>query len=182
MTKDNQTSACSFGQINQHAGRTHQRLLRRDVGVLAVLIAGAASIIMAAAPAHAGATSTGAIPLDQRIADHASRNGVPVAFARAMIRKESRFNPRAMNAGNYGLMQIRLGTARAMGYRGGAAGLLDAETNLTYGMRYLGKAWKLAGGDVCGAVLRYQAGLDARRQVASTRRACGFVKVAMAGD
>jgi soluble lytic murein transglycosylase-like protein len=177
MSKINLSFDPSHHEIKSRSASVHPMPLPIRALVLTVLTAGAIGLIMPAGPAQAAATS-----LDQRIADHAGRNSVPVAFARAMIRKESRFNPRAMNAGNYGLMQIRLGTARAMGYRGGAAGLLDAETNLTYGMRYLGKAWKLAGGDVCGAVLRYQAGLDARRQVASTRRACGFVKVAMAGD
>jgi soluble lytic murein transglycosylase-like protein len=34
-------------------------------------------------------------------------------------------------------MQIRLGTARAMGFRGQLSELYTPETNLEYGMRYL---------------------------------------------
>ena len=82
--------------------------------------------------------------LDALIVQHAGANGMPVAFVRQVIRRESNFNPRAVDHGNYGLMQIRLGTARALGYRGTAAGLLDPETNMTYGMRYLAGAYRAA--------------------------------------
>ena len=51
---------------------------------------------------------------------------------RRVIRRESGRNPRIVHAGNYSLMQIWLGTARAMGYRNSAAGLLDPNTNMTY--------------------------------------------------
>ena len=44
-------------------------------------------------------------------------------------------------------MQILPATARTMGYRGRPEGLLDAETNLKYGVRYLRGAWLIAGGD-----------------------------------
>ena len=43
--------------------------------------------------------------------------------------------PRLSHRGNYGLMQIRLGTARGVGYSGDAKGLLDPDTNLTYAVR-----------------------------------------------
>ena len=45
-------------------------------------------------------------------------------------------------------MQIRLGTARAMGYHGGSPqGLLDADTNMTYAVKYLAGAYRAAGCD-----------------------------------
>ena len=53
----------------------------------------------------------------------AAANGVPVSLVHRVIMRESRYNARAVTGGNYGLMQIRLGTARAMGYGGSAAGL-----------------------------------------------------------
>ena len=68
---------------------------------------------------------------------HAAANGVPVSLVHRVIMRESKYNPRAVSKGNYGMMQIRLGTARAMGYTGGAAGLLDPETNMTYAVKYL---------------------------------------------
>ena len=96
------------------------------------------------------------------IAQHASANGVPPSLIHRVIMRESRYNPRAVSAGNYGLMQIRLGTARAMGYTGSAAGLLDAETNMTYAVRYLAGAYHAAGGNESRAVALYARGYYAR--------------------
>ena len=70
-------------------------------------------------------------------AGQASTAGLPASLVERVIRRESGGNPRAVHAGNYGLMQIRLSTARAMGYTGSAAGLLDPQTNMTYALRYL---------------------------------------------
>jgi soluble lytic murein transglycosylase-like protein len=96
--------------------------------------------------------------LDALIVQHAGANGMPVAFVRQVIRRESNFNPRAVDHGNYGLMQIRLGTARALGYRGTAAGLLDPETNMTYGIRYLAGAYRVAHGNEARTLLLYSRG------------------------
>ena len=95
---------------------------------------------------------------ESMIAQHASANGVPPSLIHRVIMRESRYNPRAVSAGNYGLMQIRLGTARAMGYTGSAAGLLDAETNMTYAVRYLAGAYHAAGGNELRAVALYARG------------------------
>jgi soluble lytic murein transglycosylase-like protein len=96
--------------------------------------------------------------LDRLIASHAAANGVPENLVRRVIRRESGGNPRAVHAGNYGLMQIRLGTARAMGYRGSAAGLLDPDINMTYAVKYLAGAYRAAGGNADRAVHYYAAG------------------------
>ena len=74
-------------------------------------------------------------PHDALIAKHAAANGVPEHLVRRIIRIESRGNAGAVHAGNYGLMQIRLGTARGVGYSGDAKGLLDPDTNLTYAVK-----------------------------------------------
>jgi soluble lytic murein transglycosylase-like protein len=55
-------------------------------------------------------------------------------------------------------MQIRLGTARAMGYQGTAAGLLDADTNMTYAVKYLAGAYQVAGGNADRTVHYYAGG------------------------
>ena len=60
--------------------------------------------------------------------------------------------------GNYGLMQIKPATARGMGYSGSAAGLLDADTNMTYAVKYLAGAWRVARGNADLAVHYYAAG------------------------
>ena len=96
------------------------------------------------------------------VAQHASANGVPTSLIHRVIMRESRYNPRAISAGNYGLMQIRLGTARAMGYGGSAAGLLDAETNMTYAVRYLAGAYRAAHGNEALAVALYARGYYGR--------------------
>ncbi len=54
-------------------------------------------------------------------------------------------------------MQIKLATARGVGYTGDAAGLRDPDTNLTYGIKYLAGAYRAANGDHNRAV-RYYAG------------------------
>jgi Transglycosylase SLT domain len=96
--------------------------------------------------------------VDGMAAQQASAAGIPVSLVQRVIRRESGGNPRAVSRGNYGLMQIRLGTARAMGYSGSAAGLLDAQTNMTYAVRYLAGAYRAAGGNEGRAVALYARG------------------------
>jgi soluble lytic murein transglycosylase-like protein len=97
-------------------------------------------------------------PLDGMAASQASTNGVPVSLVEHVIKRESGGNPRAVSRGNYGLMQIRLGTARAMGFTGSAAELLDPQVNMTYAVRYLAGAYRAAGGNENRAVALYASG------------------------
>jgi soluble lytic murein transglycosylase-like protein len=83
---------------------------------------------------------------------------VPEALVHRVIQRESSYNPRASSQGNFGLMQIRYDTARGMGYRGPASGLLDANTNLTYAVPYLANAYRVAGGSHDRAVSLYAGG------------------------
>jgi transglycosylase-like protein with SLT domain len=92
------------------------------------------------------------------VSAHARANGIPESLVHRVIMRESRYNPRAVSKGNYGIMQIRLGTARAMGYTGSAAGLLDANTNMIYAVRYLAGAYRAAGGNQNRAVGYYASG------------------------
>ena len=96
--------------------------------------------------------------LDALVAKHAAANGVPEQLVRRVIRRESRGNPRVINKGNYGLMQIRLETAHGLGYRGSAAGLLDADTNMIYAVKYLAGAYRAAGGNADRAMSYYAGG------------------------
>lgn len=108
---------------------------------------------------------------------HAKREGVPVDLAHAVVKVESNFNAKARgSAGEIGLMQIKLQTARGMGYKGSKAGLYDPDTNLKYGMKYLGGAHKLSGGDTCGTILRYNAGHAAKRMNKISAGYCSKVK------
>jgi soluble lytic murein transglycosylase-like protein len=112
--------------------------------------------------------------LDTMIARHAQMNGLPEALVHRVVIRESRYSPRVIGAGGaMGLMQIKYGTAREMGYTGSPAGLLDAETNLTYAVRYLAGAYRVAGGNADRAVANYAHGyrdVTAREGVAPPRR------------
>ena len=93
------------------------------------------------------------------VQSHAAANGVPVSLVHRVIMRESRYNPRAVGRGGaMGMMQIKLATARGMGYSGGAQGLLDANTNLTYAVKYLAGAYRAAGGNQDRAVGYYASG------------------------
>lgn len=103
---------------------------------------------------HAGAT-----PELRRMIEHYARAyDVPVTLVHRVVQRESGYRAGARNGPYYGLMQILPQTARTMGYRGGPEGLLDAETNLRYGVKYLRGAWMVSGGDHDRAVMWYSKG------------------------
>jgi hypothetical protein len=114
------------------------------------------------------------------VAKHAAAQGVPAPLAQAIVAMESRYNPRARGGSNIGLMQIQYRTAQGAGYRGPAAGLYDPETNLTYGMKYLAGAYRLAGGDTCRTIMKYSGGHRATRMTRGHVAYCGKVRAFMA--
>ncbi|MEN3931310.1 transglycosylase SLT domain-containing protein [Microvirga sp. W0021] len=118
-----------------------------------------------------------AASLRSLISKHAAANGIPYKFAEAVVRVESRYNPRARNGPYIGLMQIHPRTAQSLGYGGDASGLFDPDTNLQYGIKYLAMAYKLAGGDTCGTIMRYQGGHRAVSMTSANRKYCSKVKM-----
>jgi soluble lytic murein transglycosylase-like protein len=97
--------------------------------------------------------------LEAMAAAHAQANGVPFALVHRVIMRESRYRPHVVGRGGaMGLMQIKTATARGLGYAGSARGLLDPETNLTYAVRYLAGAYRVAGGNHNRAVMHYARG------------------------
>lgn len=107
------------------------------------------------------------------IAKHARANGVPLRLAMAIVEAESTFRADARGAaGEIGLMQLMPRTARFIGYKGSMKKLYNPDTNLRYGMKYLGKAHKLAGGSTCGTILKYNAGHGAKRMNPISKRYC----------
>lgn len=89
---------------------------------------------------------------------YAKEYDVPVDLVQRVVIRESTHRPGARNGPYYGLMQILPATARGMGYQGSANGLLDAETNLKFGVKYLRGAYMVAGGDRDDAVKWYSRG------------------------
>jgi len=92
--------------------------------------------------------NTGHPQIDALVATHARVNNVPEALIHRVIVRESKYQKDLVGScGCIGLMQIKLGTARGLGYGGDARGLHDPDTNLTYGVKYLAGAYRAANGD-----------------------------------
>jgi len=93
------------------------------------------------------------------VATHARANNVPEALVHRVIVRESRYHPDLVGrGGTIGLMQIKLATARGLGYTGDAQGLRDPDTNLTYGVKYLAGAWRAANSEHTRAMHYYASG------------------------
>jgi soluble lytic murein transglycosylase-like protein len=121
---------------------------------LAIACAAALAAIAFACGAHAGNSD-----YDAMVAAHARANHVPEALVHRVIQRESRYQPQLVGrGGTIGLMQIKLATARGLGYAGDAEGLRDPNTNLTYGVEYLAGAYRAAEGDHDRAIHYYAAG------------------------
>ena len=93
------------------------------------------------------------------VAAHARANDVPEALVHRVIVRESKYQPDLIGrGGTIGLMQIKLPTARGLGYSGDAQGLRNPDTNLAYGIKYLAGAYRAANGDHDRAVRYYASG------------------------
>ena len=103
---------------------------------------------------------------------YAQAQGVPVMLARALVHSESGYQPWVSNKGAQGLMQIKLLTARTVGYDGDEQGLLDPLTNLEYGMRHLARVYRLANGDPCRTIAIYRTGNPQARPSLSEMAVC----------
>ena len=137
------------------------------------------TVITPLVPAPAANNDTA--PILALIDKHASASGLPVAFARAIVRIESNFNPRATGRQReVGLMQIKYETARGIGFTGTREQLYDPDTNLQWGMKYLAMSWKLGGNTPCGAVMKYQGGHAVTRMSPASNAYCAKVKSHMA--
>lgn len=89
----------------------------------------------------------------------ARETGLPADIADAVVRVESNYDPSVIGGvGEIGLMQIRPGTAAMLGFKGSVEELAKPEINIHYGVIYLSKAWRLANGDLCRALMKYRAG------------------------
>jgi soluble lytic murein transglycosylase-like protein len=124
--------------------------------MLRIPLRAAAALFMVSA-ADAGPVERPAT-YDQMIAREAKVHSVPEAFVHRIVMLESRYNPRLVHNHCFGLMQIKYATARGMGYRGEARGLLDPQINLTYAVPYLANAYRIAAGDEDRATALFRGG------------------------
>jgi soluble lytic murein transglycosylase-like protein len=117
----------------------------------------ATTLALAAVPGTAFAENRA--DYDAIISTHAKANGVPEALVHRIIVRESKYHAALIGrGGTIGLMQIKLATARGLGYTGTAEGLRDPDTNLTYAVKYLAGAFRAANGDHNRAVSYYAGG------------------------
>lgn len=135
-------------------------------------------------PAPAPADDLAAIPLypgetrELRVLINktADKYDVPRTLVHRVIQRESDYRPRARNGPYYGLMQILPATARGMGFRGKPSDLLDAQTNLTYAVKYLRGAWMVSDGSEPKAVMWYARGYYYEARNRCMLRATGLRK------
>ena len=92
--------------------------------------------------------------------------GVPTWFALRIAKVESNYNPGARgSAGELGVYQLKCPTARGIGYRGACSGLLDARTNIKFGLKHLALAMKASGGNLRLAASKHNGGLGRKKVV-----------------
>ena len=69
-----------------------------------------------------------------------------------------------------------------MGFIGQDEALYNPDTNIRWGVAYLAAAYKLAGGNLCQTVLKYNAGHDANRMTTAASAYCSRVRTIMASN
>jgi soluble lytic murein transglycosylase-like protein len=100
------------------------------------------------------------------ITSMAPSHGVPAWFALKIARVESNYNPNARgSAGELGVFQLKCATARGIGYRGSCSGLLDARTNVQYGLKHLALAMRSSKGNLRLAASKHNGGLGRKTEV-----------------
>jgi soluble lytic murein transglycosylase-like protein len=136
------------------------------VASIATAFAGPTPTTAASLGSRVTEVKAGSPELDRLITRYSVHYEVPETLVRRVVKRESNFNPRARNKVYWGLMQIHPQTAKSMGYRGSPEGLLDAETNLRYAVKYLRGAYLVADGNHDQAVRFYSRGYyyDAKRK------------------
>jgi soluble lytic murein transglycosylase len=98
------------------------------------------------------------LPYHDIIKREARARGLDPYFVAALMRQESRFNPRAVSAaGAVGLMQVMPATGRQLGGVD-RQGLMDPETNIRLGTRFLADMMKTYGTRTDAVLAAYNAG------------------------
>jgi soluble lytic murein transglycosylase-like protein len=106
-------------------------------------------------------------PVVAMIKTMAPQYGVPTWFALRIAKIESGYNPRARgSAGEYGVFQLKCATARGIGFRGNCGALLNASTNVRYGLKHLSLAMRSSRGNLRLAASKHNGGLGRKTMVA----------------
>lgn len=136
----------------------------------------AAKAILEVSPVATGCMPPGLQGYDGMIDKHARQAGLSAALLRAVVKKESAFNPCAVSrAGAKGLMQLMPETAEMLG----VADPFDPEENLRGGSQFLKMMLDRYGGDMALALGAYNAGpgrVDKLRKVPAIPETQDYVK------
>jgi hypothetical protein len=107
----------------------------------------------------AGETPASRAEIRKIIERETAKTSLPADIAEAVVFVESGYNSAVVGSvGEIGLMQVRPETAAMLGFRGSNAELTEPDINIHYGVLYLSRAWRLARGDLCRALMKYRAG------------------------
>ncbi len=153
--------------VNKKAsGKEVARTFARRAMVVALTVASFAVSTAALASSAPYPDAAQKAEIDRLIVFYSKKYNVPVALSRKVVESESEYRPLARNGPYWGLMQIRYDTAKGMGFEGQPTGLLDAETNLAFGIAYLSNALKAAQGNTSRGHMLYRTGyyFEARRK------------------
>jgi soluble lytic murein transglycosylase-like protein len=96
--------------------------------------------------------------LRAKINKWADHYDLPRGLVHRLAIRESTHRPWARSGPYWGLLQILPQTARTMGFQGANSDLLDADTNLQFGLKYLRGAYIVADGDWDAAIMWYARG------------------------
>lgn len=127
--------------------------------------ASAAASLFAILPAASKFIADRREAFEAMVAVHAKANAVPERLVHRVIMRESKYQPNLVGrGGTIGLMQIKLATARGLGFTGTAEELRDPQTNMIWAVKYLGGAYRAANGNEDRAVRNYAAGYHVPRK------------------
>ncbi|MGY4615461.1 soluble lytic murein transglycosylase-like protein [Bradyrhizobium sp. USDA 4472] len=141
--------------------------------VTAVLLSASTCAQAGDADLGAAETTTSRIEIRKIIERETARTNLPADVAEAVVFVESGYNSAVVgSAGELGLMQLRLETAARFGFKGNAGELAEPDLNIHYGVLYLSRAWRLAGGDLCRALVKYRSGHDDEEMTPSSQVYC----------
>jgi soluble lytic murein transglycosylase-like protein len=92
--------------------------------------------------------------------------GVPTWFALRIAHVESNYKPHVRGAaGEYGVYQLKCSTAKGIGFTGKCKDLLDARTNVKWGLKHLSIAIGKSRGNLKLAASKHNGGLYRRSLV-----------------
>jgi soluble lytic murein transglycosylase-like protein len=116
-----------------------------------------------AIPAGSTARGNDVVALIQSMAP---AHGVPTWFALRIAHVESNYKPHLRGAaGEYGVYQLKCATAKGIGFSGNCSELLDARTNVKWGLKHLSLAIGKSRGNLKLAASKHNGGLYRRSLV-----------------